>query len=158
MQHKGLWLYQFCSNNDPWLTVTYFPARSNLAIWAFVWEKANSGFFWSYCSLWHQSCYLQSAKWFFINTKGQGHLLTFVLDASVSCFILFSSKTTGLIETKLHVEPLFDWGMIKMLPAEGQFSAGVQISSTSQTSAKPANHGTVYIPDSSRLCLYRSNI
>ena len=28
-----------CSNDDPWLTLTYFTARSNLVPYAFVWEK-----------------------------------------------------------------------------------------------------------------------
>ena len=50
-------------------------------------KKANSGFFWLYCCLWHQSLFMQSAKWTFINIKAQGHLLTFVLDASDSVFL-----------------------------------------------------------------------
>ena len=32
-------------------------------------KKTNSGFFLGYCSLWYHNWYLQSAKWFFINTK-----------------------------------------------------------------------------------------
>ena len=40
----------------------------------------------------------------FINTKGQSHLLTFVLDASDSVFL----SSAVLNETKLHVEPLLD--------------------------------------------------
>ena len=32
---------------------------------------------------------------FFINTKGQGHLLTFVLDASNSVFFILSLKLLG---------------------------------------------------------------
>ena len=45
----------------------------------------NSGFFWNYhiCSLWHQSWFIQLAKWTLINTNGQGHLLTLVLCPSV---------------------------------------------------------------------------
>ena len=102
-------------------------------------KRANSGFFWSYSSLWHQSWYLQSAKWLFIDTKVQGHLLAFVLDASDTEFLYsslnvlgsggsyrisdrpslsssifskdISSETAGPIETKLHVESLLDGGM-----------------------------------------------
>ena len=28
-----------CSNDDPWLTLTYFTARSNLVSYAFIWGK-----------------------------------------------------------------------------------------------------------------------
>ena len=34
--------YQICSNDDPWLTLTYFMARSNLVPYAFVWEKSKT--------------------------------------------------------------------------------------------------------------------
>ena len=33
---------------------------------------------------------MQSAKWTLVNTKGQGHLLTFVLDASDSVYFNYS--------------------------------------------------------------------
>ena len=39
MQHWVLEYYQVCSNDDSWLTLTYFTARSNLVPYAFVWEK-----------------------------------------------------------------------------------------------------------------------
>ena len=39
MQHWVLEYYQICSNDDPWLTLSYFTARSNLVPYAFVWEK-----------------------------------------------------------------------------------------------------------------------
>ena len=39
MQHRVLKYYQVCSNDDPELTVTYLTERSNLAPYAFVWEK-----------------------------------------------------------------------------------------------------------------------
>ena len=51
------------------------------------------------------------AKCTFINTKGQGDLLVFVLDALIFGIFNFSFKTDGLIETKLHVDPLHDKGM-----------------------------------------------
>ena len=42
MQHRVLEYYQICSNDDPWLTLTYFTARSNLVPYAFVWEKSKT--------------------------------------------------------------------------------------------------------------------
>ena len=38
MQHRVLEYYQACSNDDPGLTLTYFTARSNLFLYAFVWK------------------------------------------------------------------------------------------------------------------------
>ena len=48
------------------------------------------------------------AKLTYMNTKGQSHLLTWVLDSSDSVALNFY-KTTGLIETKLHIEPQWGW-------------------------------------------------
>ena len=46
----------------------------------------------------------------FINTKGQGHLLTFVLDASDSVFLTLSLKLLGILKTNLlNIKPLWDW-------------------------------------------------
>ena len=42
MQHRVLEYYQFCSNNDPGLTLAYITARSNLVLYAFVWEKGKT--------------------------------------------------------------------------------------------------------------------
>ena len=42
MQHLGLGHYQICSNDDPWLAMTYFTARSNSGSWAFVWGKRQT--------------------------------------------------------------------------------------------------------------------
>ena len=42
MQYWGLNLYRVYINNNPWLTLTYFTARSNLVTWAFLWEKVNT--------------------------------------------------------------------------------------------------------------------
>ena len=43
MQHLVLEYYQVCSNDAPWLTLTYFTARSNpLVPYAFVWEKVKT--------------------------------------------------------------------------------------------------------------------
>ena len=42
MQHCVLEYYQVCSNDDPWLTLTYFTAISNLVPYVFVWEKGKT--------------------------------------------------------------------------------------------------------------------
>ena len=45
MQHWVLEYYQFCSNNYPGFTLTYFVARSNLVPYAFVWGKGKTMYF-----------------------------------------------------------------------------------------------------------------
>ena len=42
VHNRVLEYYQVCSNDDPWLTLTYFTARSNLVPYAFVWEKGKT--------------------------------------------------------------------------------------------------------------------
>ena len=42
MHHLVLEYYQFCSNDNPGLTMTYFTARSNLVPFAFVREKGKT--------------------------------------------------------------------------------------------------------------------
>ena len=39
MQHWVLEYNQFYSNDDPGVTLTYFTARSNVVLYAFVWGK-----------------------------------------------------------------------------------------------------------------------
>ena len=41
MQHQVFEYYEFYSNDDPGLTLTYFMARSNVVPYAFVWEKGK---------------------------------------------------------------------------------------------------------------------
>ena len=82
-----------CSNNDPWLTLTYFTARPISATWAFV----------------YQSWYLQSAKWFFKYQRSRSFIYLCTGCLRFSIFIFFSSA--GLIKTKLHVESLLNGGM-----------------------------------------------
>ena len=56
MQNRVLEYYQVCSNDDPGLTLTCFTVRSNLVLYAFVWEKGQTnGFFRNYCSLWFET-------------------------------------------------------------------------------------------------------
>ena len=79
IQHCVLEYYQVCSNDAPGLTLTYFTARSNLARYAFVWEKVKTMDFSEAiivydikvgrCSQLNES---------FMSTKDQGHSLTLV--------------------------------------------------------------------------------
>ena len=86
---------KFVQKDEPWLILSYFTVWSN-----FVWEKRRSGrLFWFYCSLWHQSWFMQSAKGTFINIKGQGHILAFALYASDSVFLTsLSLKLLGWLK------------------------------------------------------------
>ena len=42
MKHRGLQHIIVYSNDDPGVTLTYFMARSNLVILAFLWEKVKT--------------------------------------------------------------------------------------------------------------------
>ena len=42
IQHRVLEYYQFCSNDDSGLTLTYLRARSSLVAYAFVWVKGKT--------------------------------------------------------------------------------------------------------------------
>ena len=42
MHYWTLEYYQICSNDDPGLTLTYFTARSNMVLYAFVREKGKT--------------------------------------------------------------------------------------------------------------------
>ena len=42
MQHQGHLPIIVCSNDDPGVTLTYFTARSNLVIYACLWEKVKT--------------------------------------------------------------------------------------------------------------------
>ena len=42
MQHGVLKYYRFGSNYDAGLTLTYFTARSNMVLYAFVWETGKT--------------------------------------------------------------------------------------------------------------------
>ena len=45
MQHPVIENYQVCSNDDPWLTLTFYKARSNLVPYVFIWEKGKTMYF-----------------------------------------------------------------------------------------------------------------
>ena len=40
--HRVLEYYQICSTDDHGLTLTYFTARTNLVLYAFVWKKGKT--------------------------------------------------------------------------------------------------------------------
>ena len=39
---SGAQVLPICLNDDSWLTLTYFTARSNFVLYAFVWEKSKT--------------------------------------------------------------------------------------------------------------------
>ena len=41
MKHQRPKPFIICANYDPWLTLTYFTARSNFATWGFTWENVT---------------------------------------------------------------------------------------------------------------------
>ena len=45
MQHWMLMYYQVYSNDDPWLTLTFFTARSIFIPYTFVWGKVKQWIF-----------------------------------------------------------------------------------------------------------------
>ena len=87
IQHQVLEFYQVCSNDAPGLTVTYFMARSNLVLYAFLWEKVKTMDFSETivvydikvgrCSQLNES---------FVSTKGQGHSLILVQITQIQYF------------------------------------------------------------------------
>ena len=46
MKHQRPKPFIICENNDPVLTLTYFTARSNFAIYGFTWENVTLIDFW----------------------------------------------------------------------------------------------------------------
>ena len=42
LHHRVPEYCQVCSNDDPGLTLTHFTARSNMVLYAFVWEKGKT--------------------------------------------------------------------------------------------------------------------
>ena len=87
MLHWVLKYYQVCSNDDPGLTLTYFTARLNLVLYAFVWEQVKTMDFsetivvydikFGKCSQLNES---------FMSTKGQGNSLTLVQLTQIQYF------------------------------------------------------------------------
>ena len=89
-KQNGRWPWNLvCSNCDlgptkfvQMITLGWpWPVLHQGQVWSFrllYGKRPNSGFLRFCCSLWHQSWYMQTVKWTFKDTKGQGHLLTFI--------------------------------------------------------------------------------
>ena len=111
MQHQVLEYYQFCSNDDPGLTSTYFTARSNLVPCAFIWEKVRTMEFSEtivICDVKVGRCsqlneYMKVWVW-------KVKVIDWPWSKSLRCNIFFSSITIRPIEAKIHVEPPWDGG------------------------------------------------
>ena len=104
MQHRVWEYYQFCSNDAPRLTLTYFMARSSLVPYTIVWEKGKTVDFsetivfsdievgrLSQLNEYMKLCEYQRSRW--IIDLGPN------LSDSIFCNA-FSSITTRLIEAK----------------------------------------------------------
>ena len=115
LQHWVLEYYQVCSNDDHELTTAFFKARSNLVLYAFVWEKGKTMDFSETIVVYDiklVDAVNQMSTRSFKNIKGQGYSLTFVEGHSDSTFSNFFSLETPMpIEAKFHVEPPWDGGM-----------------------------------------------
>ena len=112
MQYWVLKYYQIGSNDDSWLTLTYFTAMSNLIHYAFEWEKGKTMDFSEtivVCDIEVGRCsqlneylnlYAYQRSRSFIDLQ-KGH--------TDSTFLNFCSlETARLIEAKFHVEPPWD--------------------------------------------------
>ena len=115
MQHWVLEYYQVCSNDDPWLTFTYFSARSNLVPYAFIWEKVKTMDFSEtivVCDIKVGRCSQQSEYIKLYESQWTRSLIDFGPNLLDSIFLnFFFSITTRLIEAKFHMEPLWDGRM-----------------------------------------------
>ena len=105
-------LFKWC----PWLTITYFTARSNLVPYAFVWEKVKTVDFSETikvhdikvgrCSQLNES---------FMSTKGQGHSLTLVQITQIQYFKTFFSSITA----DFNISSALRWAI------QDQWSSGI---------------------------------
>ena len=87
IQHWVLKYYQVCSNDAPGLTLTYFTARLNLVLYAFVWEKNKTMDFSETIVVYDINVGRPSQlNESFRSTKGQGHSLTLVQITQIQYF------------------------------------------------------------------------
>ena len=73
---SGTWVLPSLFNDDSWLTLTYFMARSNFVPYAFVWEEGKTMYF-------SETIVVYDKK---MSTKGQGHSLTLVQISQIQYF------------------------------------------------------------------------
>ena len=127
---KNLWNLplrnQTADKLETWYATLVAPALSSLFKW---WPLVDVDFFYSNVkfghlglfmgkrwssgcySLWHQRWFMQSITWTFINATSQGHLSDIFPWCPRFSNFNFLCKTASLIESKLHVEPLWDRGI-----------------------------------------------
>ena len=87
IQHCVPEYYQFCLNDVPGLTLTYFTARSNLVPYAFIWEKVKTMDFSETIVVYDIKvgrCSQLNED--FMKTKGQGQSLTLVQITQIQYF------------------------------------------------------------------------
>ena len=100
------------SNDDPWLTLTFFYSKVKFSHFGFCMEKRVKREFSDSIVAW----FMLSTKWTFINTKGQGYLLA----ASNSVYLTFSPiKLLG------WVKPNYMWSLHGI--GEWQFVRGIWV-------------------------------
>ena len=95
VQHWVLEYYQVCSNDAAGLTLTYFTAKSNLVLYAFVLEKVKTMNFSETILVYGIKvgrCSQLNER--FMSTKGQGHSLTLVQITQINIFKLLPSITS----------------------------------------------------------------
>ena len=112
MLHREVVYYQVCSTDDPGLTLTYFTARSNLAPYAFVWEKVKTMDFSETIVVFDIEvgrCSQLNEYMKLYEYQRSRSLIDLGPNLSDSIFLnFFSSITTWPIRAKFHMEPPWD--------------------------------------------------
>ena len=114
MQQQVLKYYQVCSNDDPWLTLTYFTARSNFVPYAFVWKDGKTMDFTETIVVYDikvgRCCQLNEYMKLY-EYQRSGSFIDLGPNLSDSIFLnYFSSIITMPIEAKFNMEPPWDGG------------------------------------------------
>ena len=89
MQHRVLEYYQVCANDGSGLNVIYFMARSNIVLYAFVWEEGKTMDFLETTVVYDIKvgrCSQLNEYKKLMSTKGQGHSLTLVQISQIQYF------------------------------------------------------------------------
>ena len=112
-QHRVLEYNHICSNDDSGLTLTYFMARSNLASYAFVWEKGNIMDFSETVVVYDVKVFIFMQLNAYMNLCEYQRLRLFndlrPMSLSFNIFKLLCSETARSIEAKFHMDP--PWGV-----------------------------------------------
>ena len=114
MQHRVLKYYHVCSNDDPGLTLTYFTARSNMVLYAYVWEKVKTMDFSETIAVYDIKigrCSQLNENMKLYEYQRSRSFTDLGPNLSDSIFLnFFSSITTWPIEAKFYMEPAWDGG------------------------------------------------